>query len=194
MSCCFSVPTSQFSIFKDWQDNSSISPSVAHLLWTWIKCDPCSSWLNLYYKLKPRLLRNTDHMLKITLLLNNVTEHISLLPSLWQLKYTFNHCHKIQYMRCTKRYTAKSTKGESTSEYNKKRNVWTQVIWNMFSELTVSWRLCSVHIKLHSKTLHVQTLIMLHNIRCCMYLLKTTVYPLLQLLDVSDFCTTNINI
>jgi hypothetical protein len=101
MSCCFSVPTSQFFILKDWQDNSSISLSTVHLLWTWIKCGPCSSWPHLYYKFKPRLLRNTDHMLKITLLLNNVTEHISLLPSLWQLKYTFNHCLKIQYMRHT---------------------------------------------------------------------------------------------
>jgi len=26
---------------------------------------------------------------------------------------------------------------------------------------------------------------LLQNLRCCMYLLKTTVYPLLQLLDVS---------
>jgi len=60
-------------------------------------------------------------MLKITLLLNNVTEHISLLPSLWQLKYTFNHCHKIQYMMGTKRYKAKSTEGESTSKYNRKK-------------------------------------------------------------------------
>jgi hypothetical protein len=62
-------------------------------------------------------------MLKITLLLNNVTTYISPAISL-QLKYTINHCHKIQYMRHTKTYMAISTEGESTSEYNKKKVIY----------------------------------------------------------------------